>query len=135
MLQGVGKRKVFVEPEILAPLNRTYEMPWTIMTDYWTEDNPNASLPRLYSGDAFNYKAADRWIQDGSYIRLKNVTLGYTVPVSRKIIERLRVYITGDDVWEHTNMVKVFDPEVGNKPTANYYPFFRTWTFGINLTL
>ncbi len=135
MLQGVGKRKVFVEPAILAPLNRTYEMPWTIMTDYWTEDNPNASLPRLYSGDAFNYKASDRWLQDGSYIRLKNVTLGYTVPVSRKVIERLRVYITGDDVWEHTKMVKVFDPEVGNKPTANYYPFFRTWTFGINLTL
>ena len=135
MFQGVGKRKVYVEPDQLAPLKNTYDMPWTIHTDYWTEDNPHASLPRLYNGNNFNYKASDRWIQDGSYLRLKNVTLGYTIPIPRKAIERLRVYISGDDVWEHTNMLKVFDPEVGNKPSANYYPFFRTWTFGVNLTL
>lgn len=134
MFQGVGKRKVYVEPDQLAPLKNTYDMPWTIHTDYWTEDNPNASLPRLYSGNNFNYKASDRWVQDGSYLRLKNITLGYTIPISKKYIERLRVYISGDDVWEHTNMLKVFDPEVGNKPSANYYPFFRTWTFGVNLT-
>jgi len=135
MFQGVGKRKVYVEPDQIAPLKNTYDMPWTIHTDYWTEDNPNASLPRLYSGNNFNYKASDRWVQDGSYIRLKNVTLGYTIPINKRYIERLRVYVTGDDVWEHTNMLKVFDPEVGNKPSANYYPFFRTWTFGVNLTL
>ena len=110
-------------------------MPWTISTDYWTEDNPNASLPRLYSGNNFNYKSSDRWIQNGAYLRLKNISLGYTIPISKKVFERLRVYISGDDVWEHTKMLKVFDPEVGNKPTANYYPFFRTWTFGINLTI
>lgn len=135
MFQGVGKRSVYVEPDQLAPLKNTYDMPWTIHTDYWTEDNPNAAFPRLYNGNNFNYKASDRWIQDGSYLRLKNVTLGYTIPIPRKTIERLRVYISGDDVWEHTNMLKVFDPEVGNKPSANYYPFFRTWTFGVNLTL
>ena len=135
MFQGVGKRSVYVEPDQLAPLKNSYDMPWTIHTDYWTEDNPNASLPRLYNGNNFNYKASDRWVQDGSYLRLKNITLGYTIPVSRKAIERLRVYISGDDVWEHTNMLRVFDPEVGNKPSANYYPFFRTWTFGVNLTL
>lgn len=93
MFQGVGKRKVYVEPSIIAPLCNTWEMPWTISTDYWTEDNPNASLPRLYSGNNFNYQSADRWIQDGSYIRLKNIILGYTIPVSKKVFERLRVYI------------------------------------------
>ncbi len=134
MFQGVGKRKVYVEPYTIAPLCRTYEMPWTISLDYWTEDNPNASLPRLYSGNDFNYQSADRWIQNGAYLRLKNVSLGYTIPVSKKVFEKLRVYISGDDVWEHTKMLKVFDPEVGNKPSANYYPFFRTWTFGVNLT-
>lgn len=135
MFQGVGKRKVYVEPSTIAPLCNTWEMPWTISTDYWTEDNQNASLPRLYSGNNFNYKSSDRWIQNGAYLRLKNISLGYTIPISKKVFERLRVYISGDDVWEHTKMLKVFDPEVGNKPTANYYPFFRTWTFGINLTI
>lgn len=134
MFQGVGKRKVYVNPDQIAPLRNTYDMPWTIHTDYWTEDNPDASLPRLYSGNDFNYKASDRWVQDASYMRLKNITLGYTIPISKKILERLRVYISGDDVWEHSNMLKVFDPEVGNQPSANYYPFFRTWTFGVNLT-
>lgn len=135
MLQGVGKRKVYVEPVILAPLNRTYEMPWTVQSDYWTPDNPNASLPRLYGSDTFNYQSSDRWVQDGSYLRLKNLTFGYTVPVNKKYISRLRVYVAGDDIWEHTNMLKVFDPEVGNQPTANYYPFFRTWTLGVNVKL
>lgn len=135
MFQGVGKRNVYVEPDQIAPLKNTYDMPWTIHTDYWTEDNPDASLPRLYNGNNFNYKASDRWVQNGAYLRLKNVTFGYTVPINRKVIERLRVYVTGDDVWEHTKMLKVFDPEVGNKPSANYYPFFRTWTFGVNLTI
>ena len=58
------------------------------------------------------------------------------MPIKKSCIEKLRIYVSGNDVWEHSNMLKVFDPEVGNKPTAgNTYPFFRTWTVGINFTL
>jgi TonB-linked SusC/RagA family outer membrane protein len=137
MFQGVAKRKVLIDSEAIAPFARTYQMPWTIHRDYWTEENQDAMWPRLYNynGDWFNFQPSDKWIQNAAYLRLKNVTLGYTIPISRKYIEKLRVYVSGSDVWEHSDMLKVFDPEAGNNVGRNYYPFFRTWAFGVNITL
>lgn len=136
MFQGVAKRKVLIDAATLAPFASTSEMPWTIHLDYWREDNQDAYWPRLYSGNSFNYHASDRWVQDASYIRLKNLQLGYSIPLKKWNIEKCRVYISGQDLWEHSNMLKVFDPEVGNQPSAgNTYPFFRTWSIGLNLTL
>lgn len=135
MFQGVGKRKVVINAADLAPLAQTYNMPWTIHRDYWTEDNPNSYWPRMISGQDYNYQPSDRWVQDASYLRLKNIQLGYTIPLKTKVIDRLRVYVSGQDIWEHSNMLKVFDPEVGNTPSSsNTYPFFRTWAFGVNLS-
>ena len=74
-------------------------------------------------------------MQNAAYLRLKNVTLGYTIPVSKRYIQKLRVYISGNDVWEKSDILKVFDPESGNNVGRNYYPFFRTWAFGVNITL
>lgn len=135
MFQGVGKRDVVLNGTMF-PLFKAEQMPWTIHRDYWTEDNPNAFWPRLYQykGDTFNSKPADRWIQDASYLRLKNLTLGYTIPVSKKYMEKLRVYITGQDLFEITNMLSVMDPEAENNATRALYPFFRSWTIGLNVT-
>lgn len=132
--QGVANRKILIETNTIAPFQSTANMPWTIHRDYWTEDNQDAFWPRLYSGNTFNYNPSDRWVQNAAYIRLKNVQLGYNVPVNKKIIDRLRVYVSGDDVWEQSDLLKVFDPEVGNEAKASTYPFFRTWTAGLNLT-
>jgi hypothetical protein len=88
----------------------------------------------LYEGDTFNNHPSDRTVQDAAYLRLKNITVGYTIPLRKNIVERLRVYVAGADIWEHTNMLSVFDPEAGNNTKATYYPFFRTWTMGLNLT-
>lgn len=133
LFQGVGKRSFIVDAATLAPLGNSYEMPWTIHRDYWTESNTNAYFARPYESSTFNYYPADRWVQDGSYIRLKNIQLGYKVPIPAKIA-LLRVYVNGSDVWEHTNALNVFDPEVGNEKNTQYYPFFRTWTMGVNVT-
>jgi len=134
--QGVGKRSLFINADALAPLYYSYEMPWTVHRDYWREDNPNAYFARPYEpGSATgNYQYADRWLQNGAYLRLKNIQLGYTIPVIKNYISSLRVFVSGADVWEHTNMLKVFDPEVKNQATKQYYPFFRTWTTGISVT-
>lgn len=137
MFQGVAKRKLLIDTEAIAPFGRTYQMPWTIHRDFWTEDNQDAYWPRLYNynGDMFNFQPSDKWLQDASYIRLKNITLGYTIPVSKRYIQKLRVYVSGNDVWEHSDILKVYDPEAGNNVGRNYYPFFRTWSFGVNVTL
>lgn len=137
MFQGVGQRKLLIDTEAIAPFGRTYQMPWTIHRDYWTEDNQDAYWPRLYNynGDMFNFQPSDKWVQDAAYLRLKNLTVGYTVPISKRYIEKLRFYISGNDIWEKSDILKVFDPEAGNNVGRNYYPFFRTWSFGVNVTL
>lgn len=137
MFQGVGKRHILINSAAIAPFFNTYQMPWTIHRDYWTEDNQDAFWPRLYNykGNDFNFKPSDKWVQNAAYIRLKNITLGYTIPVSKRYLEKLRVYISGNDIWEHSPLLKVYDPEVGNNVGRNYYPFFRTWSFGVNITL
>lgn len=134
MFQGVGKRKILIAADVLAPFKNTYQMPWTIHRDYWTEDNQDAEWPRLFVSNDFNYRPSDKWLQDASYLRLKNVTIGYTIPGIKKYINSVRVYVTGNDLWEHTNLLKVYDPESSNGVGRNYYPFFRTWAFGVNVT-
>jgi hypothetical protein len=111
-------------------------MPWTIHRDYWTEENPDAFWPRIYNnnGNDFNFKASDKWVQNGAYVRLKNIQLGYKLPINKRIVEHARIYLSGTDLWEYTNVLPVFDPEVGNNASANYYPFFRTWSLGLNFT-
>lgn len=134
--QGVGKRTFLIATETITPFYQTSTMPWTIHRDYWTEDNTDAFWPRMYNnnGNDFNFKASDKWIQNGAYIRLKNIQFGYRIPINKRIIDRARVYISGSDVWEYSDVMSVFDPEVGNNASANYYPFFRTWSLGIDLT-
>lgn len=135
MFQGVGKRDVMLNGSMF-PLFKAEQMPWTIHRDYWTEDNQDAFWPRLYQykSDKFNSRPADRWMQDASYFRLKNLTLGYTIPVAKKYMEKLRVYITGQDLFEFTDILSVMDPEAENDATRALYPFFRSWTVGLNVT-
>lgn len=134
MFQGVGKRDLVLNDRMF-PLWGDTDMPWTIHRDYWREDNQDAYWPRLLQKSGImNSKPSDRWIQDASYLRLKNVTLGYTIPVARKYIQKLRVYITGQDLFEISDMLEVLDPEVENQAAKGVYPFFRSWTFGVNVT-
>lgn len=134
MFQGVGKRNLMLN-ERMFPLWGDTDMPWTIHRNYWREDNQNAYWPRLLQKNGImNSKPADRWIQDASYLRLKNVTLGYTIPITRKFVQKLRIYLTGQDLFEISGMLEVLDPEVGDKAAKGVYPFFRSWTFGANVT-
>ena len=133
-LQGVGKRKFFLNMNTINPVASS--APLATHHDYWTEDNPNAYFARLVMVENYNYQPSDRWLQNGAYMRLKNIQLGYTIPIPKKIIPLLRIYVTGTDLWEHTNTrFKGFDPEVSNNiGRASFYPFFRTCTMGINVT-
>ncbi|ADY53596.1 TonB-dependent receptor plug [Pseudopedobacter saltans DSM 12145] len=134
MFQGVGKRAFKINDNAFVPFIQTAFMPWTIHMDRWTPENPNALFPRMYQTNNYNYQSSDRSIQNGAYLRLKNVQLGYTVPASKKYVQSLRVYIAGQDLWESTDVLKVFDPEVNNNVDTGIYPFFRTVSFGLNVT-
>jgi TonB-linked SusC/RagA family outer membrane protein len=132
--QGVGYRKYTVDNRTFGPMVQTGRTPVTIHRDHWREDNPGAYFARLTGNMAYNYHSTDRWLQNGAYLRLKNIQLGYTIPIPENLIQSLRFYVTGVDVWEYTKAFKIFDPEVRTGEYSEYYPFFRTWTFGVNLT-
>jgi hypothetical protein len=89
----------------------------------------------MYQTNAHNFMPSDKWTQNGSYLRLKNLQIGYDIPLNKKNMSDLRVYISGQDLWESTKVLSVFDPEVGNNVSATTYPFYRTVSFGFNLTL
>ncbi|MGN6401330.1 MAG: SusC/RagA family TonB-linked outer membrane protein [Flavisolibacter sp.] len=134
--QGALVRKFLINQGTLSPILGTADMPWTIHMDRWTPENPDAFFPRMYQTDAHNFKPSDRWAQNGNYIRLKNVQLGYTIPLrNKKFIKGVHIYVSGQDLWESTKVLSVFDPEVGNDVSATTYPFYRTVSFGFNFTL
>lgn len=116
-------------------------------TDYvknmWTEENHNAKYPRLYFADmggVKNRRESSYWLHDGSYFRVKNLTLGYTIPsnLTRKIkIERLRVYFSGDNLFTFTRFPVGGDPERNYNSVMGtrlvYYPQNKIYSMGINL--
>ncbi|MBC7949315.1 MAG: TonB-dependent receptor [Chitinophagaceae bacterium] len=134
-LQGAAKRRFLISEETLSPILGTADMPWTIHMDRWTPDNPDAFFPRMYQTSAHNFRSSDRWAQNGSYLRLKNIQLGYTIPMNKKHVREMKVYVSGQDLWESTKVLKVFDPEVGNNVSATAYPFYRTVSFGLTISL
>ena len=108
----------------------------------WSETNPNAYY-NPYTTDAnivnYNYQANSLTAQDGRYIRLKNITVGYNFPaaVLKKVgfVNAARVYFTGEDLWESTKISDGWDPEAKRSASGvGRYPFTRNFTFGLNLT-
>ena len=108
----------------------------------WTPQNTDAYYaPYTNDGNInrYNYQASSLTAQDGRYLRLKTISLGYTLPKkwlqSTKIIEALRVYVTGSDLWETTKISDGWDPESKiAKSGTSLYPFTRNYTFGLNVT-
>ena len=87
----------------------------------------------------YNYQANSQTAQDGRYIRLKNLTVGYNLPAGllKKIgfINMARIYFTGEDLWESTKISDGWDPEAKRDARGtSRYPFSRNFTFGVNLT-
>lgn len=136
MFQGVGKRNLFVNPSRLYPFTSSWIMPLDYNLDYWTPENTDARFPRLYLGGGQNTVRSSYWIMDGSYLRLKNLQIAYNLPaslISKAGLKRVKVYFSGQDLWEINNMwLKVFDPEEPSNASWQY-PFFRTYSFGLNL--
>ncbi|KQN38577.1 SusC/RagA family TonB-linked outer membrane protein [Pedobacter sp. Leaf41] len=133
--QGVAKRAFLIDENTLSPILGTANMPWSIHLDRWSPENPNAFFPRMFQTSAHNFRPSDKWVQNGNYIRLKNLTLGYNFKPQNKIFQNLRVYVAGQDLFEKTDVLSVFDPEVGNDVSAQAYPFYRSVSFGLNITL
>jgi hypothetical protein len=135
-IQGVGKQNRTISG---APLEcgNWHNPVVAACSDYWTEDNPDASIPRPQMWTVKNHQNSDFWIVDASYVRLKNVQLGYTLPSSLTdaiSAERLRVYAQGTDLLPFSEATKWgVDPEL-RSGRQNFYPQTDRYTLGLNLT-
>ncbi len=122
----------------------------TAVLDRWTPTNTNTDIPRAISGDPNrNARASSRFIEDGSYLRLKNISIGYSIPTaalesfSRGAISRLRVYVSAQNLLTFTNY-SGYDPEISVRTDINaslgtgidygQFPSARTVMGGIQVT-
>lgn len=142
MFQGVAKQYIMRNDWMAYPFRTIYtnQNP-TFLGQTWTEENPGAKYPRMTNNlqrAKWNYEMNDFMLQNSRYIRLKTLIIGYTLPQiwTRKVkLEKVRLYFSGNDLWEATSIRDGFDPEMGPASNTSGYPFARTWSFGLNVTL
>lgn len=143
-LQGVGKATGYLNSHYVVPLaNASAVKPW--QEDYWTPENPNAALPRLSHVSTNNTQNSTFWMKDASYLRLKNLQIGYEIPtafLSKLKIGKAFIYANGQNLFTKTNFYEGYDPEVNYDAGSsegvslgggNYYPQVKVYTFGIDL--
>ena len=138
MLIGNWANGVSDATPLTKPWYANYDnAPLYLVEQSWRPDNTDATYPRLsVNATSYrnNYRVSDFWKRNGAYLRLKNVSLGYTLPrsLTRKVgMESVRLFLTGTNLLTFTEF-KYLDPESPNVVTG-YYPQQRTLTFGLDL--
>lgn len=139
MLQAAWNNGVTDMNPLTTPWYGNYDnAPLYLVENSWRPDNTNAEYPRLSVAKqsyANNAQLSDFWKRSGAYLRLKNVTLGYTFPrkwTSKIGISNLRIYASGYNLLTATEF-KYLDPESANVITG-YYPQQRTFSFGADVS-
>ena len=135
--QGVGKRDVFLRGDaVWAFQNGGKIQQWH--TDYWTPDNPDATHPRLVATTSHNnYETSSFWVWNAAYLRMRNLTFGYTFPqtfTDKAGVDNLRLYFSGQNLFAIDDLPPGWDPETPNGATGGIYPITAVFTFGVDLT-
>lgn len=158
ILQGTAKRDVWIGGMSLFPFGGSAKAYYPVFynqidywepmgscdgqytendREYWIAKNPDASLYRLYSNmqnHGSNQRASTKYLQNGAYMRLKNITLAYTFPkalISKVSLSALKVFVSAENLATISSLPKGYDPE----RLSWGYPFYRTLSFGLNVTL
>ena len=155
LLQGVGKRDYVLSNSAMFPFaGNTKEgafLPvYANQTDYWTAKsydpaspdymvaaNPDAYIYRIYGqmeNVGSNTRVSDRYIQNASYMRLKNITLSYSLPAKllapTRVLSKVRFYLSGENLATICSLPEGYDPE----SLSWSYPYYRTLSLGANIT-
>jgi TonB-linked SusC/RagA family outer membrane protein len=166
-LQGIGRRQIWTVGSFVMPLMRGADVIYANQTDYWTEENKNdqAEFPRMFSSNAgqgtiatipagsHNFYPQSRYLVNMAYLRLKNLTVGYTIPAlytHRACIRKARIYFSALNPAELINKSKApVDPEINtveqgsngigaaslsNGTWGRIDPMYRSYSFGIQIT-
>lgn len=150
--QGVGKQNMWGLGDMVIPLYSGAQILYKNQLNYWTPTNTNAFYPVPYSGNAGhgtvsglaagdnNFYPQSKYLLNLAYLRLKNVTIGYTLPnqwAEKVHMSKLRVYLSGEDLAELDHMTVPLDPEITDGQlgfTGRTFPFERSYSFGVQVT-
>lgn len=144
--QGVQGNKIFNAARIISEGMARLFGAGTGVLNAWTPTNTNTGMPRAVSGDPNqNVRPSTRWVEDGSYLRLKNIIIGYTIPESvlksfgKGAISSFRLYVSSQNLLTFTGY-SGWDPEIGSKNTTltngidyGQYPAARSFQFGLQV--
>ena len=104
----------------------------TTVLDSWTPENGGNTLPLASKARPVSL-IDDRYVQDASYLKLRNITVGYRLPLSKEYDFSVRIYVTGQNLLTITPY-KGYDPEVSSGTDSGAYPSARTILFGTNIS-
>ena len=142
--QGVGKVDGYLNSHYVIPCSMSSAIK-TWQLDYWTEDNRDAAFPRVSITSTNNAQNSSYWMKSASYLRLKNLQLGYDLPkaILQKIgIKNLYVYVNAQNLFTITDFWNGYDPEVNYDAgtdegvqlgSAQYYPQVKVYSFGVDV--
>lgn len=143
LFQGAGKSTFFIDGYTVYPFK---DGDWgNILTDVvksnrWIlgeNEDPNAKYPRLsYGGNNNNYQSSTYWMRNGSYLRLKNLEIGYTIPksiVNKIRLNNIRIYFMGTNLVTFSSF-KLWDPELGSS-NGQVYPLSKAYTLGLTINI
>ncbi|MBQ9184925.1 MAG: TonB-dependent receptor [Bacteroidales bacterium] len=163
LIQGVGKRDMWTTSTLFLPHTAGAQMNiFENQLDYWTEDNQNAKFPRPYINSAYgslpglpsnsgcnNFAPQTKYLNNLAYLRIKNLTLGYTLPqnLTQKVsIDKVRVYFSVQNLLTLDHIDGVMDPELTGGWSSSFVdgvdmryagravPFNRQWTCGVQIS-
>lgn len=146
--QGAGKSSFFIDgPTVYAfQASQWGNILENLVKDRWIDasisgdpatENPNASYPRLsFGGNDNNYRKSTFWLRDGSYLRLKTLEVGYTLPkavVNKINFNSIRIFFIGTNLLTFAKF-KEWDPELGSS-TGTKYPLAKVFTLGLTVNI
>lgn len=148
--QGVGKRDYWGASDAVLPFYRAPQQMYANQADYWTPENTDAYWPNPNYGDEAggfggsttgrnNFITQTRYLLDMSYLRIKNTTLGYSLPkeiIKKARLDKVRFYISGENLITWADSRLPVDPEINESEVlwGRAYPFTKTWSFGLDLS-
>lgn len=140
-LQGVGKRDLWMSNHLFWPFNNEFNTVFKHNLDYWTPENTDADYGRVYANAGLNTSAnkrtQTRFLQDGSYLRIRNITLGYTLSAEQlksKVIKGIRLYASGENLFTFDKLPVGFEADADDIGSGGIYPYLKKYSFGLNIT-
>ncbi|MEG1935524.1 MAG: SusC/RagA family protein, partial [Rikenellaceae bacterium] len=141
LIQGVGSREMWLDNTLIFPQYGEFSTTFQHQLNYWTPENTNAFYPRIYErslgNTGANRKVQTKYMINGAYCRIKNLTLSYSLPkkwIQHLALQRASISFSGEDLFTFKKASKGIDPEVTGSQSGWNYPYMRRFSIGVNLT-